>query len=132
QPTRVGIERDHRVRVQVVARASVAGPRAGIAGAPVRDVELGIVRAREPRGRAASAPRVAGPRLVTGLAGPRNRVRLPRLFAGLGGVGHDEAADAALAAGHADANLAAYRTGGRRRPAPPWTGWLRRPARRAA
>src|SRR5690606_2503284 len=91
------VDRDHGVRVKVVARPDVAGPGPRIAGAPVRDVQLVIERSGEPCGRAARAPRLAGPRVVAGLARPRDRVGLPRLLAGLRIVRRDEAANAPLA-----------------------------------
>ena len=96
---RVAVQREHRVGVQVVAQphlAAVVG--AGVAGAPVDEVELGIVRAGDPGRRPAGAPRVAQPRLVVGMIGPRNRVRPPRAFAGLRVVRVEEPADAELPA----------------------------------
>src|SRR6185503_19236515 len=95
-----------RVAVQVVALAALAViVGTGIADAVIREVELRIVGARHPDAGAAALPRVAGPRVVAALAGPRNGVEAPRALPGLRVVGVDEAADAVLAAGDADNHL---------------------------
>ena len=114
----VGVERDDRIGVEVVAwplRAVVVG--AGVADAPIRQVELRIVGAGHPDRAAAVLPGVGIaealrvgfgqrlPRLVAGLAGRRNRVEAPCLLAGRRVVGGDEAADAVLAAADADDHL---------------------------
>ena len=100
QLARIGIERDHRAAVQVVARPSGAVPvRSGIAGAPVGEVRLGIVRTGHPDRRAAVHPRVAAPRFVARLAWPGHGVEAPHFFAGLHVPRGDEAADAELTAG---------------------------------
>ena len=107
QRARLDVERDDGVRVQVVAGACVAGPWAGIAGAPVREPELRIEAAGHPHGRAAGAPRIAGPRVAAGLAGRGDRVGFPDLLAGVRVERDDEAANAALAARDADHDAAA-------------------------
>ena len=99
---RVPVEREHRVGVQVVAQphlAAVVG--AGVAGAPVDQVQLRIVRACDPGRRAARAPRVAQPGLVVGMVRSRDRVRPPRALAGLGVVRVQEPPNAELPAGDA-------------------------------
>ena len=96
------VERDDGVRIEVVAGAHVARPRPGIAGAPERQAEPGVVAAGDPHRRAAGLPRVLRPRVVTELAGARNRIRLPDLVARVRVERDDEAADAALAARHTD------------------------------
>ena len=102
------VERDDRVRVEVVAGASrrrSTGP-----GLPVPQYvspSFGIEAARDPDRRAARAPRVAGPGVVAGLAGRGDRVGLPDLLAGLRVERDDEAANAALAARDADHDAAA-------------------------
>ena len=91
-------------RVQAVER--VARPRIvrlGVAGAPVDEIELRIVRAGAPRRPAAVLPRVAvlRPRLGAGLARRRNRVAAPQLLAGIRIPAVEESARGGLAAGHA-------------------------------
>src|SRR6185503_15142250 len=110
----VHLERDDGARVQVVTGPRVARPRAGVAGAPVREPELRVVAAGDPHRCAAGLPRIAGPRVVAGLAWARDRVRLPHLVAGLGVERGHEAANAALAARHAYHDLAARRERGHR------------------
>ena len=98
----VAVEGEHRVGVEVVAQphlAAVVG--AGVAGAPVDEVQLGVVRAGDPGRRPARPPRVAQPRAVVGVVGPGNGVGAPLALAALGVVGVEEAADAELAAGDA-------------------------------
>src|SRR5258706_14209855 len=101
------VERHQRRCVEVVARPLVAVPvGARIAGAPVEQLERGIVRAGEPRRAAAALPGVAlRPRIAARLVGRRNRVEAPEPTAGLRVVGVEEAADAGLAAAHADDDL---------------------------
>ena len=94
----VGVERDDRVRVEVVARTGVADPRAGVAGAPVGQVQVGVERARHPHRRPAGAPGIAWPGVVPRLAGTRDGVGLPDLGPGVGVERRDEAADAPFAA----------------------------------
>ena len=101
------VERDRRRRVEVVAGALVAHPRAAVAGAPEREVGLGIVGAGDPHRTAAGLPLVAlRPRLAARFARRRHGVRPPRLLAGLGVKRRDEAANAHLAARCADHDLA--------------------------
>src|SRR5206468_12849369 len=102
----VEVERDDRAGVEVVARVHVAGPRGGVAGAPVRQVELRIVVPRDPHRPAAGLPRVAAPGLAAWLAGGGNRVGPPDLLAGLGVERGDERADAELTARRPDEDFA--------------------------
>ena len=106
----VGVERDHRVGVEVVAGPQVRVPvGAGVADAPVGQVERRVVRRRQPHRSAAGLPRVAAPRLVAALARPRHRVEAPQLLAGGGIERGDEAANAVLAAADADEDLVLHR-----------------------
>ena len=99
----IGVERDDAVAVQVVAEPHAAVPiRRGVAGAPEREIRLGIVGGRVPDRGAALAPRVAGPRVVAGLAWRRDRVEAPSLLARLRVERGDVAADPHVAAGRAD------------------------------
>ena len=102
----VGVEGHHRVGVEVVAlphRAVVV--RAGVAGAPVQEVQLRVVGAGHPGRRPAGAPGVAGPGAVVGMVRPRRGVKAPLARAALDVVGVDHAADAVLAPGHAGEDL---------------------------
>ena len=102
----VGVERDHRVGVEVVAGPLVADPRPRVAGAPVGQVELRIVRSGDPDRGAAGAPGLARPGLAPRLARLRNRVGAPHLLAGVGIERGHEPADAPLAARGSDQHLA--------------------------
>ena len=101
----VGVKGHHRRRVEVVAGALVADPLGRIAGAPVREVELRVVRPGDPDGYSARAPRVTLPGVRSRLARSRDRERLPRGAAGSSVQGLDEPADAELAARDADDDL---------------------------
>ena len=102
----VGVERDHRVGVEVVALAVLAVEvRAGVAGAPVDQVQRRVERAGHPRGAAAALPRVAFPALAALLARAGHHPEAPGALAGGGVEGVDEAADAVLGAGDADHDL---------------------------
>src|SRR6185295_3295243 len=78
--------------------------RRGIAGREIQETELGIDGRRLPDRGAAVLPRVVvlRPRLVTRLAGTRNRVEGPDQTAVLRVVRLDAAARAAITAGKAD------------------------------
>ncbi len=104
----VGIDRDGRGGVEVVARALVAEPRRAVAGAPERDVALGVVGPGHPDRGAAALPGLAFPGVVAGLAGAGDGVGLPHRLAALGVERLDEAADAELAARDADHDLAVH------------------------
>ena len=95
----VRIEREDRVRVEVVALALVAvvvGTR--IAGRPVEQARFGIVGAGQPGGGAAVLDRLADPRLRAGLAGRGHGPEPPHALAGRGPVRVEESADALVAA----------------------------------
>src|SRR6185295_17044104 len=77
----------------------------GIAGAEVYEVRLGVVRAAVPHAGAAGLPRIAGPRVVPFFTRPRNRVEAPQFLAVLRVERRNVAADAEIAAGHADDHL---------------------------
>src|SRR5439155_14913366 len=79
------VERDDRVRVQVVAGTRLrVVDRDRVAGAPDRQLRRGIVRADLPQAAAAGLPRVVGvlPRLAAGIARLRHDVPAPQLVAG--------------------------------------------------
>src|SRR5207247_3091317 len=98
----VGVQRDHRGRVEIVAGALIAHPLRPVAGAPVREIELGIEAARDPDGRATRLPRIALPGLGARLARRRYRERLPGRGARAGLQRLDETADPELTARDAD------------------------------
>ena len=103
----VGVERDERRGVEVVALARAAVViGTGIAGAEEDQVLLGIVGPGDPDRSAAAQVGVAlRPRPRAGIAGPRDRVEAPGALAGVHVVCVDEPADAVLGAGDADNDL---------------------------
>ena len=121
EAARVGVQREDRRQVQVVAaagRADVARPRRAVAGADVQRVELGVVGHRVPdRAATAADPPFAVPGLhgllefgvleaVLRVAG--HRVETPRELARVGVVCGEVAAHAVLAAAIADQHLALH------------------------
>src|SRR5205085_9832035 len=69
----VGIKGQNAIGIKIVARPLSGIPvRTRISGAPIGEVEIGIVRARDPDGRAAVLPISAFPAFVPGLAGTGN------------------------------------------------------------
>ena len=81
-----------RVGIQVVASPGRGvEDRLRIPHAPNEQVELRIVRPRQPRGRASLAPGVTGPRLAARLAGLGDRHEPPSLPSTIRIVGRDEA-----------------------------------------
>src|SRR5581483_72080 len=100
---RLDVDRHERRGVEVVPDTRVAVPiRTWIAGAPVQQLQLGIVRTGQPRRAAAVDPTVAGPRFAAWLSGRWDRPEAPQLFAGLRVIRVEEAADARFAAADAD------------------------------
>src|ERR1051325_1996021 len=82
---RLRTDGEDRRGVQVVALALVAVPGPGIAGAPVDEVELRIVRAGNPRARASAQVSLARlPRLVPFVARACGGIAAPELLAGRG------------------------------------------------
>ncbi len=78
QLSRIRIQGDHGLGVQVIALAHVAIEIGrGIAGSPVNQVELGIVAAREPGVAAGGLPGISGPGFGAGLAGLGDHVPSP-------------------------------------------------------
>ena len=70
---------------------------AGVASCPVKSVELGVVAARQPGGRAPQFPAIVFPGFVTKLTGARDGIETPDALAGGGVVSVYKAADAVLA-----------------------------------
>ena len=95
------LDRDHRDAEQIVAgphRAVEIG--AGVARREVDETELGVDGRCLPDGRAAVFPRVVvgGPRVVTDLAGARDRIERPAQLTGARVVRFDASAGSAVAA----------------------------------
>ena len=121
----VGIDRQRRGGVEIVARSDPAVPWGRLAGAEEQEVELRVIGAAEPGGPPAALPQIARPGGVhlaghgRVLAAQPTHVALdggaiPDLVAGLGIVGLDGADDAEFAAGIADDHLALDDQRGRR------------------
>ena len=102
------IHGDSRGGIEVVAGALVAHPWPAVAGAPVRQVGLGIVVAGHPHRAATGLPLIAisRPGFASWFSRRRNRVGPPQLLAGVGMVRGDEPANAELSARRSDQHLA--------------------------
>src|ERR1700733_3475734 len=98
----VGIEPAHGTAVEIVAGVIGAGPRRGVAGAPVNRPGVVVVGAGHPGGSAAGFPVVAAPGVMAGLAFARNSKSPPQLLAVIGVERNNIAANAEFAAGTAD------------------------------
>src|SRR2546426_10854897 len=91
---RIGVDRDCRIRVQVVALAIVAVPvRRGIACAPDDQVELGIVGTGHPGWRATVLPFVGWPGLIPFFTRSWNGPEPPAPSPGFRVVGVEESAN---------------------------------------
>src|SRR5262249_50778140 len=108
----VGIDRDDGGAVEIVSNAVVAVVvGTGVAGAPHREVRLGIIGTGNPDGGSAMQVRVVGftvfaePCLVAGLAGSGNRVKAPDLLTRVHVERSEKAADTVFAAGDAGDHL---------------------------
>src|SRR5262249_10835020 len=103
-PAGIRIERDHRVREEIVTIAAhgTINLSAWISDGPIECVQIGVIRTRKPRRSRAVFPTVAGPRIAAELAWLRNGIPAPHLLSGCGIVGIEKAARAEFTAGHAD------------------------------
>ena len=97
----LGIKRQHRAGVEVVARPAGGIERARIADAPIDRVQFRIERAGDPGRSAAKLPGIARPGIVAGLAGRRDGIGAPEMLAGLRIPAVDEVAGAEFGAGNA-------------------------------
>ena len=103
------IHGDQRRSVEIVAGPRLVVPVGRrIAGAPVDQVQFGIVRSGYPGRTAAMLVAIAAPGFRTRLAFRGHRVGAPHALAGLGVVGVQEPADAGLGAGNADEDLTVH------------------------
>ena len=117
QRTRIGVERHDAARVEVVARPHITvHVRPRIAGAPIDQVQIRIVRPRNPGRTPAALPGVAVPGLVSRLTRTRHRPEPPNAVTGLGVVGIQKISRAELRPGdpHQNHVLDDQRRGGRR------------------
>jgi hypothetical protein len=100
QFSRVRIQRDDAVAVEVVAFAIVAVPIGpGITDAPIRQIQFGIVRTGQPDRGASGFPRVPLPRFEAGFAGSGHEIEAPRFVAGGDVKRGEESTDAVFSAG---------------------------------
>src|SRR5262249_33083124 len=115
----VDIDRDHRVGIEVVARARCGVVlRDRIAGAPDGELGRGIVGPRLPQATAAGLPGVVLvlPGLAAGLARLRNRIPAPQLIAGSGIERCEPPTGPAVASAIGDDDFALRHQGGRIHP----------------
>src|SRR5262245_27977168 len=90
----VGIERQGRVRIErrTISAADGSRPGLGLRGAPVHEIRLGIVAARDPRVATGAAGKwQVAPRVTAGFSRTRNRRRSPQIFPSRGVMSTDEA-----------------------------------------
>src|SRR5690348_15143651 len=90
----LGIEREYRTCVEIVAGMRFTRPRCGIADAPVDGLAVLVVSAGHPGRAAARLPVVALPRIMAGLARAGNGEGPPQLLAAIGIKRDDVAANA--------------------------------------
>jgi hypothetical protein len=103
QFTRVGVERDGGIGIEIVAEASSAVRyRTGVPGAPVGQVEIRVVRPGVPYSTASGLPGIARPGLTARLTRCWNGVKAPDFFSCCHLECSDEAADGTF--GPADTN----------------------------
>src|SRR5229473_577158 len=100
------VERQRRVRVQVVAGTIVSNPRRRISSAPVSDVQCGIEDPGDPDGATSALVRIALPGVPAWLMRCGHRVGAPESLAALGVEGAQRAPDAKFPTGVADEDLA--------------------------
>src|SRR5262249_57295790 len=93
---------DHRGHPEVVAGTCFPGPRAAVAGAPIGEIEFGIIRTGDPgRSAAAFVGIVLGPCRVRFFRRIGRGVTTPDFFAGLRIQANHEATHTELATRHA-------------------------------
>src|ERR1700693_5994648 len=85
--SRIGVQGQQSIAVEVVARAAFAAIRwRRIAGRPKDQLRGASVDSSDPVRRAASFIRLAFPRFLAGLTASGNRIKAPFSFSGLGFV----------------------------------------------
>src|SRR5262249_1541827 len=108
----VGVERQHRARIEIIAATEVVvviGP--WIAGPPEKSVGLRIVRAVIPGGHPAGLPGISSPASEVRFTGLRDRIKAPETLAGLGVVGIEKSTYTMLAASHSHDQLVLHDQG---------------------
>src|SRR5215510_4661785 len=98
QLTCIQVQSNHRVGIEVITRMRIRRPGTSVASPPVGQVELWVVMAGDPGRTPAGLPGVAGPALMSWLAGAWNRIGFPHFLPGFGIEGRDVAANPVLAA----------------------------------
>jgi hypothetical protein len=99
---RLHVEREHRVRVEVVAVSLITDPRPGVSRSPIGQTGRRIVVTGQPHRRTSRAPCLARPGIVPEFSRCGYGVCPPDLGAGFGVESRNESANAELSAGHAD------------------------------
>src|SRR2546426_9935577 len=94
-----GPDGEHRGAIEIVTLADLSIPRTAVARAPIHQVKVWIVGARQPRRAAAMLPGVARPGIAAWLPRSRNGVAAPELGAGVWIPPVNEAPDAVLGPG---------------------------------
>ena len=90
---RIRVESDHRAAIEIVTEPGIAIPvGTGVAGSPVRQVQIGVIGTGHPNGGAAVHPGITAPGFMTGLARAGNRVESSNFFSGIHIEGSDESA----------------------------------------
>src|SRR5579863_1734296 len=93
-----GVQGDHTIGKQVVARAHVPGEtRTWVADAPVEEVGLRIIAPSVPGCASPRFPGVIPPCFVPGFAGTRDRIESPLLLAGRYVIGGEKPPNPELA-----------------------------------
>ena len=109
----VRVKGQGRVRVEIIALPSVTVPVGGrVAGCPVHQVKVRVIRARHPGRTAALFIRITGPGLDAGLAFVRHGITPPLPLARLKIIGVDIAANAVFTAGNTDNDVIPNNQGG--------------------
>ena len=92
--TGVGVQCQHRIRVEVVAEANITVPVGSrVSGTPVDQVQFRVIGAGNPGWAAAILPGIAGPGVVTEFTGAGDSIGAPDPFPGLRIIGVDKAAN---------------------------------------
>src|SRR5262249_14525818 len=105
--TGVGVESHHRVAEEIVEIAAYrpVDLRRRVSNGPVNEVQVRVVRAGQPRRRAAGLPAFTFPRIVPELAGSGHGVELPERCAGCGVERLNESARCEFSAGNSGDDL---------------------------
>src|SRR5262249_55052758 len=112
QLSSICVKSNNRARVKIVTSAKVTVVvRPGIARSPIHQVQLWIVRAGVPRGRAAGLPRISRPSSEVRLARLRDCVEAPHALPSGRIIRVEKAGNTTLSSGHADYHFVLYSQG---------------------